>query len=158
MSTFLKEHRKFLLLLVKHQVDFIVIGGYAVIYHGYERTTGDMDLWLKPSNENREKFIRALTEYGVIKEHLQKINTLDFAQPQVLHIGEKPNQIEFLTFTQGLNFEEAYQKKENLDLEGKQIPILHLSHLIATKMLLGRPQDLADIDKLKKIQQYRNRK
>jgi hypothetical protein len=156
MSPFLDEHKKFLLLLIKHKVDFIVIGGYAVIYHGYERTTGDMDLWLSPDNDNRDKFINALKEHGVIKEHLEKINILDFTQPQVLHIGEKPNQIDFLTFARGLDFDEAYQKKEILILEGKPIPVLNFEHLIVTKMLLGRPQDKADIDKLKKIQQYRN--
>jgi len=158
MSIFLEEHKKFLLLLVKYKVDFILIGGYAVIYHGYERTTSDMDLWLKPDNDNRDKFIYALTDHGVIEEHLEKIKTLDFTRPQALHIGEKPNQMEFLTFTRGLDFKEAYVKKEILKIEEKQIPVLNFEHLIVTKMLLGRPQDKADVDKLKKIQQYRNRK
>lgn len=158
MTPFLEEHKKMLLLLVKHKVAFILIGGYAVIYHGYERTTGDMDLWLRPDNDNRDKFIQALSEHGVLKEHLEKIGALDFTQSQALHVGEKPNQVEFLTFTQGLDFEDAYQKKEILELEGNPIPVLHYEHLIVTKMLLGRPQDKADIDKLKKIQQYRNRK
>lgn len=158
MNPLLNEHKKFLLLLLKHKVDFILIGDYAVIYYGFERTTSDMDLWLKPDNNNREKFIHALAEHGVIKDHLEKIGTLDFTRLQVLHIGEKPNQIEFLTFTRGLDFEEAYKKKETLELEGKQILVLHFEHLIITKMLLGRPQDKGDVDKLKKIQQYRNRK
>lgn len=158
MILFLEEHKRFLLLLSKHEVDFILIGGYAVIYHGYERTTGDMDLWLKPDNNNRDKFILALTEHGVVNTHLEKIKTLDFSKPQVLNIGEKPNQIEFLTFTRGLNFKKAYEKKEILELNGNEIPVLHFDHLIATKMLLGRPQDIADIEKLKKIQEYQNRK
>ena len=158
MSLFLDEHKKFLLLLVKYKVDFILIGGYAVIYHGYERATGDMDLWLKPDNNNREKFIDALTEHGVVDEHLEIIRNLDFTRHQALHFGEKPNQMEFLTFTQGLDFEEAYMKKEIIELEGKQIPVLNFEDLIVTKMLLGRPQDKADVDKLKKIQQFRNSK
>ncbi len=134
-----------------------MIGGYAVIYYGYERTTGDMDLWLKPDNDNREKFIHALKEHGVVKANLEKIRSLDFSRPQALNIGEKPNRMEFLTFTRGLNFEEAYEKKAMLELDGNHIPVLHFDDLIVTKMLLGRPQDKADVDKLKKIQDYRNR-
>jgi hypothetical protein len=56
MDIMLEEHKKFLLLLLKHKVEFIVIGGYAVIYYGYERSTSDMDIWLKPTNKNRDKF------------------------------------------------------------------------------------------------------
>jgi hypothetical protein len=65
MDIFLDEHKEFLLLLLKHEVEFMLIGGYAVIFHGYERTTGDMDIWLKPSNENKEKFIEVLKSYGI---------------------------------------------------------------------------------------------
>lgn len=158
MNLFLKEHQNILFLLLKHRVEFIIIGGYAVIYHGYERTTSDLDLWLKPDNQNRNKFINALAEHGVVNDHLEMIKTMDFTKPQVLHIGEKPNKIDFLTHIQGLKFVETEKKKELLVLDNRQIPVLHYDHLIITKMVTGRPQDKADIDKLKKIQQYKNRK
>lgn len=151
MNLFLDEHRKFLLLLKKHNVEFIIIGGYAVIYHGYERTTGDLDLWLKPDNDNRDNFIKALDDHGVVKNQLGKVSTLDFNSNQALHLGEKPNQVEILTFCRGLNFEEALKSGETIKIEETNISILSFDHLIETKMLLGRPQDLADIDKLKKV-------
>src|SRR5690554_5005960 len=97
MNPFLNEHKKVLLLLIKHQVDFILIGGFAVIYHGYERTTGDMDLWLKPDNENRDRFMDALAEQGISTENLSIVKGMDFSIAQVMHIGEKPNKIDFLT-------------------------------------------------------------
>lgn len=83
MNLFLEAHKKILLLLLKHKVDFILIGGYAVIYHGYERTTADMDLWLKPENENRNRFIDALADHGVIQENLDTVKNMDFTKPQI---------------------------------------------------------------------------
>ena len=58
MSIFFEEHQRILALLIKHQVEFLLIGGYAVIFHGYSRTTGDMDIWLAPNNKNKQRLIR----------------------------------------------------------------------------------------------------
>ena len=91
MDILLEEHKKLLLLLVKHNVEFMLIGGYAVIYYGYERLTSDMDIWLKPSNENRDKFIAALQEKGIMDEDINVISKMDFTEIQVLNLGEKPN-------------------------------------------------------------------
>ncbi|HYW35043.1 MAG TPA: hypothetical protein VE868_06520 [Balneolaceae bacterium] len=157
MALFLKEHKKFLLLLAKHKVKFLLIGGYAVIYHGYERTTSDMDVWLKPTNKNRGRFISALREHGVADDQLQIVNTMNFTKPQVVNIGRKPNQIEFLTKVTGLEFEEASAKKVTLDLEQYQIGLLGYDDLITNKMLTGRLQDQADVETLRKIQRERNK-
>jgi len=156
MDLFLEEHKRFLLILLQHKVDFIIIGGYAVIYHGYERTTGDLDLWLKPDNDNRDRFIKALKEHGVTQEGIETVNQMDFTKPQVVHIGEKPNKIDFLTHIQGVDFEEAYEKKEFVKLEDIQVPFLHFDHLVISKITLGRPQDKADIDVLQKIKQHKD--
>lgn len=157
MDLFLEEHKKILLLLLKNSVDFILIGGYAVIYYGYERTTGDMDLWLKPTNENRDNFINALKEHGVEPNALDTLSKMKFTEPQVLYIGKKPNKIDFMTKIQGLSFEEAADKKVLLSLEGQHIPVIHYDHLIISKMLMGRSQDKADVEMLQKIQRLRNR-
>lgn len=156
MPLFLEEHKKFLLLLAKQEVDFLLIGGYAVIYHGYERTTHDMDVWLKPTNKNRDKLINALEQHGVIKNNLAAIRTMDFRQPQVLSIGKKPNQIEFLTVVTGLNFDEANKQKTVIDLVDQEIGFLNFRDLITNKILTDRPQDKADVDILQKIQRERN--
>lgn len=158
MALFLQEHKRFLLLLLKHEVEFILIGGYAVIYHGYERTTNDMDLWLKPTNINRDRFIEALKDHGVVQSGLDAVKKMDFTSSQVLHIGKPPNKIDFLTKVQGLSFEEAMEKKVSVLLGDEQLPILHYDHLIISKMLAGRPQDKADVDMLQKIKRAKDEK
>lgn len=157
MELFLKAHKNFLLLLSKHNVNFLLIGGYAVIYYGYERTTNDMDIWLKPTNKTRDLFIHALKEHGVANEKLDAVKKMDFSKPQVLAIGKKPNQIEFLTVVRGLNFEEADDKKNVFDLDNQQIGLLGYEDLITNKMLVARPQDKADVDMLQKIERERNK-
>ncbi|MCF8255466.1 MAG: nucleotidyltransferase [Bacteroidia bacterium] len=157
MDIFLESHKSFLILLLKHRVEFILIGGYAVIIYGYERGTSDMDLWLKPTNENKEKFIVALREYGISEAGIMQLNSIDFAQDvKVFHIGEKPNKIDFLTRVQGLKFEEADNAKKLLPLKEFHIPVIQYEHLILVKMIAGRPQDMADIDVLRKINKDRN--
>ncbi len=64
MNVFIAAHQEILELMLKHEVEFMLIGGYAVIYYGYMRTTGDMDLWLKPSNENKFKMCKVFDEAG----------------------------------------------------------------------------------------------
>lgn len=155
MSLFLEQHRSFLLLLKRRKVDFIIVGGYAVIYHGYERTTGDLDLWLKPTNINRDRFVKAMKEHGVTREGLDAITEFDFTNPQSLYIGQPPLKIDFLTRIQGPEYDEAEEEAERIKLNGYSIHILNLDHLIATKLLAGRLKDKADVDVLQKIDQHR---
>jgi NACalpha-BTF3-like transcription factor len=156
MDIFLEQHKNFLLLLLKHEVEFMLIGGYAVIYYGYERGTEDMDLWLKPTNANRDKFIEALKEHGVSRETLTAVKEMDFTTTLVMYIGEKPNTIEFLTKVQGVTYEEADKEKVMLPLKDKQIPVIQYHHLVLTKIATGRTKDKADIEELQKIN--RNKK
>ncbi len=158
MDIFLDEHKNFLLLLLKHQVSFMLIGGYAVIYYGYERGTGDMDIWLMPDNKNKEKFIRALREHGIKEDILKEVNKMNFVEPKVLHIGEKPNKIDFLTQVHGVTYLEADNKKQLLPLKNYFVPVIDYYHLITIKMLAGRPQDIADVDILQKINRFKNKK
>ncbi len=155
MDILLEEHKKFLLLLLKHQVEFMLIGGYAVIYYGYERGTADMDIWLKPTNENRDKFILALKEQGIGIDSLAAVSSMDFTNAQVLTIGEKPNKIDILTKVQGMLYEDADKEKQMFPMKDKFIPIIQYHHLIITKMIAGRPQDKADVDVLQKINRKR---
>lgn len=155
MNILLEEYKKFLLLLLKHKVEFILVGGYAVIYHGYARTTGDMDIWLKPNNTNRNKLINALNEYGIIKEDTEILKNIDFNTTQVFHIGKEPTKIDFLTKIQGVSYAEADKEKIYFPLENKKIPIIQYHHLIISKNLSGRTKDKADVEELQKINGYK---
>ena len=157
MDILLEEHKKLLLLLLKHKVEFMLIGGYAVIYYGYQRLTSDMDIWLKPTNENRNKFLAVLHEKEIMQEDIDAISKMNFTEIQVLNLGEKPNKVDFLTKVHGLAFEEADLQKVYFPLKDKQIPIIQYHHLITLKMLAGRPQDKADVDILQKINQFKRK-
>jgi len=151
MNILLDEHKTILLQLLRANVEFILIGGYAVIYHGYGRTTGDMDIWLKPDNENRDKLIPVLEAQGILKEDLDKIRNTDFTQTLAFHVDEPPRRVDFLTKVVGLTFQEADARKRLLPLGNLSVPVLHLDDLIVSKLLSGRTKDKADVEELQKI-------
>ena len=158
MEIVLPEFKNLLLLLVKHKVNFMLIGGYAVIYYGYERSTADMDIWLQPSDDNRDKLIVALREFGIGEESLNKVSTLDFSQIQFFFFGEKPRKIDFLTHINIVSFEDAAKEANYFPLKEITIPIIQYQHLILSKITSSRPQDAADVDRLQKINQFKNKK
>jgi hypothetical protein len=151
MNIFLEEHLEILAYLIKHKVRFLLIGGYAVIIHGYRRTTGDMDLWLEPNNENKVLFINALSDLGFDDESINYIKLLDFTEPQVLMFGEQPQRIDFLTKVNQVTFDDAYNNKAQTEFEGLILPVINLHDLVLTKFNTGRAKDAADIDELQKI-------
>ena len=148
---FPKYQKDFLTELLNAEVKFIVIGGYAVIFHGYIRTTGDVDLWLKPDNSTKEKFLKILTKSGFSEETIKLIHQSDFTETLAFHIGEPPDRIDFLTKLTGLNFDDAILKAEILKTDDFEIPVLHLDDLIINKMLSTRAKDKADVEELQKI-------
>jgi len=151
MTIFLDHQKTFLLELYSAKVEFILIGGYAVIYHGYVRTTGDMDIWLKPDNTNKEKFLIALSNSGFSRSTLTHVRKSDFTKTLSFHIGNPPDRTDFLTKLTGIIFEKAILKVEELKLEGAVIPVLHLNDLIINKMMTNRTKDKADVEELQKI-------
>jgi hypothetical protein len=137
--------------LLNHKVEYLLIGGYAVIYYGYERTTADMDLWLRPNNDNKNILIEALREFGIIEEDLKKLSLVDFTLANAFSIEEKPSRIDFLTAIQGVSYDEADVEKALFPIKNKHIPIIQYHHLITSKMLTGRSKDKADVEELQKI-------
>jgi hypothetical protein len=155
MNLFLDRHHQVLSLLIKHQVDFIVIGGYSVIYHGYARTTGDVDIWIRPDNLNKEKLLYVLAELNLSDESVQHASSFDFTKPLVFHIWQAPEKVDFLTHITGVNYEEADQQRIIAEIDGLLIPFLHFNHLILSKMTTGRSKDKTDIEELQKINRHR---
>jgi hypothetical protein len=157
MLFFLPEFKLILSLLIKHNVNFILVGGYAVIHYGYARTTGDMDIWLQPDNTNKIRFISALKEFEIEEEDLQELAKQDFSKPQLFFFGQKPKRIDFLTKINGVTYQEAKEKINYFPMESLEIPILQFEHLILSKISTGRPQDNADVMKLQEIARYRKK-
>lgn len=151
MIIFLEPHKSFLKKLVNGNVDFILVGGYAVNFYGYTRTTGDIDLWLKPANDNRDRLISVLIKEGFSDQGINKIRTLDFTTMVAFHSGEMPFKIDFMTHISGLTFSEAISEKATLPVDDFFIPVLNYDHLILSKMSTSRKRDQVDVEELQKI-------
>jgi Nucleotidyl transferase of unknown function (DUF2204) len=159
INLFTDEHQQLLSALIKHKVDFMLVGGYAVIHYGYDRNTGDMDIWLKTGNENRDKLIAALKGFGVIDEHIVILREMDFTNPvPVFYFGKEPRRIDFITMIANVKFEEAVQQVNYIDLENLKVPVIHYNHLIFSKLTSSRMKDKADVEELQRINKYRENK
>jgi predicted nucleotidyltransferase len=138
------DFREFLQLLNSHEVRYLLVGGYAVGYYGYPRATADMDIWVATDNENVERLIAALTEFG-----FAEVEPELFAKEQrVVRMGVPPLRIELLTGISGVKFEDCYSQKRVVNLGGSEINLISLEHLKANKAASGRYKDLNDLEHL----------
>lgn len=156
MNIFTNAHKKFLLDLIEHQIEFLLIGGYAVNYHGYPRFTLDMDIFLNSENENKTKFIELVKKIGFSENSIKRLESLDFNVAQSFSIGENETRIDFLTKISGVTFGDAINKCAKLPLSDKTVPVIQYEHLVLNKMMSGRPKDIADVDELQKINSFKN--
>jgi nucleotidyltransferase DUF2204 len=150
--------KKVIIQLLDSKAIFLLIGGYAVNYHGYARYTGDIDFWIQPDNENKLLLLDAFTRLGRNADDINEISKLDFTKEQVFFMGEPPLRIDFLTKVNIVNFEEAWKKKQFWQLENFQIPVVDYEHLILTKFTTGRTKDKLDLEELQKINQSKKKK
>jgi predicted nucleotidyltransferase len=158
MSIFLKQHEDQLELLIRYQVKFLLIGGYAVNLYGYTRVTGDIDIWLEPSDTNRDRFVSMLKEIKFSQESISYISGLDFTAANAFHMGQRPLQVDFLTKVSGVNFHEAYQRKTEFQLEGFSLPVISFEDLILSKLNTDRLKDKLDVEELQKVARLERKK
>lgn len=158
MNIFHDEHLSMLKILLKYKVNFLLVGGVAVNFYGYSRPTGDLDIWLEPTNENKIKLINCLNELGILAKDIERINQHDFAIPTAFHIGNTPPfVIDFLTKIVGVKWNEAWGLRNNIDLDNLNIPFIHINHLKQNKLISGRAKDLNDISQLMRIEELKNK-
>jgi predicted nucleotidyltransferase len=135
-------------LLSEEQVDFIIVGAYALGAHGYPRATGDIDIWVKPNNTNSRKLYKALARFGA---PLEQIAIDDFSMEGIIfQIGVIPRRIDIITKIDGVTYEEANEDKIAVEVEGLMLPVISLDKLIKNKMATGREKDELDIKTLRK--------
>lgn len=140
------DFKEFLQLLNTYEVEYLLICGYAVGYHGYPRTTGDMDLWIATTPENANKLLAVLDDFGfgsvgASAELLQQTN-------RVIRMGVPPLRIELLTTLSGVDFAACYQDRIIDGLDGVTVNIINLPQLKANKRASGRLKDLNDLQHL----------
>lgn len=141
-----KDLREFVELLTALEVDFVIVGAFALAHHGYPRYTGDIDLFIEKSAENAERILGALQKFGFGDIGL---TAEDFvSKDQVIQLGIAPNRIDILTFLSGVTFEEAWSSREWGEIGGLKVPFISRELLRRNKLTSGRPQDLADLEHL----------
>ncbi|WP_323221289.1 nucleotidyltransferase domain-containing protein, partial [Spirulina sp. 06S082] len=131
-----QDFKEFIELLNKHDVKYLVIGGYAVAVHGHPRYTKDIDIWIKMSTENAEKIVKVLTEFGFGSLGLS-LN--DFTCPnQIIQLGYPPARIDIITTPDGVDFETCYQTKMQVELSNILVDFIDLEILKQNKKASGR--------------------
>ncbi|GAB2528351.1 nucleotidyltransferase [Spirosoma aerophilum] len=149
-NLFNTDFQDFLAALQKQKVLYVLIGGYSVILHGYNRTTGDMDILVEKSIDNYERIVKAFLDFGMPTFDMTADNFLNNPAFDVFTFGRQPVAIDILTAIKGLTFKEVFFHSSEVDVDGISIRLIHYNHLIRAKEAAGRPRDLNDIEQLKK--------
>ena len=137
------DFRDILSAFCEEKVEFLVVGGYAMAFHGFVRATGDIDLWIRCCDENAPRVWRALQKFGA---PLFDLTLEDLKTPGIVfQIGIVPSRIDVLTQISGVKFDEAWQEHQTVEIEGLQIPVIGKTHLLVNKKQIGRPKDNTDI-------------
>ena len=143
-----EDYKEMLQGLLDQKVEFIVVGAYALAAHGFPRATGDIDIWVKPDENNSKKVYKALARFGA---PINEIREDEFSQPGLIfQIGVVPRRIDIITKIDAVEFEEADSDKIFVNIDGLKVPVLSVDKLIKNKMATGREKDLLDAKLLKK--------
>ena len=140
------DFKEFLRLLNSKEVRYLLIGGYAVGYHGYPRATNDLDIWIAVDPENAEKITSAMEEFGFRQPDLSEHVFLK--RDSVIRMGVAPIRIEILTSISGIEFNDSYKKNIKAVIDGIPVKIISLKDLKINKLASGRHKDLDDLENL----------
>ena len=138
-----EDYKDMLQTLLENDVKFLVVGAYALAAYGYPRATGDFDIWVEANNENSEKILSSLIQFGAptsgLTEHTFAENGI------VFQIGVAPRRIDIITYIDGVDFNEAYNNRQIIDIEGVELPFISKENLIENKKSTGRDKDIVDV-------------
>ncbi len=140
------EFSVFLSLLNEHEVAYLLIGGYAVAYHGYPRTTADIDIWIKPDEANARKMVAVLQDFGFGVPELKPDLFLNPAG--LIRMGVAPLRIEVMMEVPGIAFDSSYEARIVDEIEAVEVSIISLADLKKSKAATGRHKDLDDLEHL----------
>jgi len=127
-------------------VKYLLIGGYAVGYHGYVRATADMDIWLQRDRQNAERAVEVLEAFGFRVSELKP--DLFLRKERIVRLGLPPMQIELLTSVSGVEFDDCYASRIEETWDDVTVNIISLEKLKENKRASGRLKDLNDLDHL----------
>lgn len=145
------DFQEFLLALNKNEVNYVLVGGYSVIYHGFPRTTGDLDIFVEVSKSNYKKLADAFEQFQMPLFDMSEDSFLHQPQINVYTFGRPPVCIEILKEISGFTFHEIYTNALNTVFEEIPMKVIHINDLKRNKKLSGRAKDLNDLENLSKI-------
>ena len=141
-----RDFKELLELLNSHRVEYLLVGAYALAFHGAPRFTGDLDVFVKPDSANSRRLIAALTDFGFGSVGL---SAEDFEKPdQVVQLGVPPVRIDLITGISGVSWDEAVDGSVNAELDGLPVRFIGRNHFVINKRAAGRKKDLADLEAL----------
>jgi hypothetical protein len=140
------DFSEFLRLLAEHEVKYLLVGGHAVGYHGYPRSTGDMDIWIPRARENAVGLVTALEEFGFDEPELTADVFLE--EGRVIRMGVPPLRIEIQTSLSGVDFDVCYSDRIVAKWDDVEVSIISLERLKENKRAAGRLKDLSDLEHL----------
>ena len=145
-----EDFRDLLVLLADAGVEFVIVGAYALAFHGAPRASGDIDLFVRPSAVNAGRVFDVLVRFGAPLQSAG-VTAADFAQPgAVYQIGLPPRRIDLLTEISGVTFDEAWASRTAAEVEGRTVSFIGREALIKNKEAAGRLKDIADVARLRK--------
>jgi hypothetical protein len=141
------DFRDFVELLNKHQVEYMVVGGYALAFHGEPRFTGDLDIWIDCTASNASKMVEVMNDFGAASLGFTK---KDFLSRKIIkQIGQPPLRIDIMGEIDGVSYKEAMNNKQFFRSQSLSIPFIGVEDFIKNKKASGRKKDLKDVKKLK---------
>lgn len=143
------DFRDLLILFADTGVEFVIVGAYALAFHGVPRASGDIDLFVRPSPENAQRVFEALARFGA-PLRASGVAASDLAQAGVVYqIGLPPHRVDVLTEISGVGFDEAWTSRETADLDGRAVAFIGREAFLKNKKATGRLKDLADAARLR---------
>ncbi len=151
------DFQDMLLALSSSKAEFLIVGGYAVAWHGHARSTGDIDLLVRPSAENAPRVFEALVRFGA-PVTAAGLTVADFTKKDLVYqIGRVPRRIDILTEISGVEFDVAWQHRIETEWRGLNIGMIGFDDLLVNKLASGRPKDLADARELERLRDERKK-
>ncbi len=145
-QTLPEDFKEFLKLLTECEVEYLLIGGYAVGYHGYPRATADMDIWVAISPENAYRLVEAFRRFGLSES---SITPATFQMPgKIIRMGVPPMRIEVLTDIDGVEFAKCYAERIHALIDNQSVNLISKENLLLNKRISGRFKDLDDVEHL----------
>jgi hypothetical protein len=140
------DFKEFLRLLHTNHVEYLLIGGYAVGYHGYPRATNDMDIWIALNPENAIKMTKVIKDFGF--DTLDLSTELFLQKDRIVRMGLPPIRIEVLLEISGVQFDQCYEERIDAAIDDIPVKLINLKHLKINKRASGRYKDLDDLEHL----------